>query len=179
MESKIKLLGHALHPMLIVFPLGLLGTSVIFDIIYLISNNPAMAEVSYWMIVAGLIGGLVAAIAGWLDWAAIPNGTRAKLIGLWHGVGNMVVTTLFAASWLVRFSADFRHPDISAQILSFIGLALALVTGWLGGELVDRMAVGVDRGAHLDSLNSLSGRPATESAKPGTIDRAKRPATES
>src|SRR5436190_16013168 len=114
MESKVKFLGHALHPMLIVVPLGLLSASVVFDIIYLTSNNPAMAEVAYWMIVTGLIGGVLAAIAGWLDWTAIPNGTRAKVIGLWHGVGNMIVTTIFAASWLVRFSADIRHPDISA-----------------------------------------------------------------
>ena len=33
----------------------------------------------------------------------------------------------------------------------------ALVTGWLGGELVDRLEVGVNRGAHLDAPNSLSG----------------------
>jgi hypothetical protein len=35
-------------------------------------------------------------------------------------------------------------------------------TGWLGGELVDRLGVGVDRGAHLDAPSSLSGRPAAE-----------------
>jgi hypothetical protein len=38
------------------------------------------------------------------------------------------------------------------------------VTGWLGGELVDRMGVGVDRGAHLNSPSSLSDRPATDGA---------------
>ena len=33
MESRAKLFGHPIHPMLIVFPLGLLAAAVIFDII--------------------------------------------------------------------------------------------------------------------------------------------------
>ena len=50
-----------------------------------------------------------------------------------------------------------------ALVLSFAGFVLAGVTGWLGGELVDRLGVGVDDGAHLDAPNSLSDRPAGES----------------
>jgi uncharacterized membrane protein len=34
MESRAKLLGHPIHQMLIVFPLGLLATAVIVDVIY-------------------------------------------------------------------------------------------------------------------------------------------------
>lgn len=41
---------------------------------------------------------------------------------------------------------------------------LALVTGWLGGELVNRLGVGVDTGAHLDAPSSLSGHTSTEIA---------------
>ncbi len=41
---------------------------------------------------------------------------------------------------------------------------LGAVTGWLGGELVDRLGVGVDDGAHLNSPSSLTGRPAHEGA---------------
>ena len=54
------------------------------------------------MIVAGVIGGLAAAPLGWIDWFAIPGGTRAKSIGLWHGVGNVVVLVLFVVSWFLR-----------------------------------------------------------------------------
>ena len=62
-------------------------------------------------------------------------------------------------------------PSTGAFVLSFIAVALALVTGWLGGELVDRLGVGVDRGAHLDAPSSLSGKPATEQASPREIRR--------
>ena len=44
MESKAKILGHPIHPILIVFPLGLLATSVIFDIVGLVSQVPRWAE---------------------------------------------------------------------------------------------------------------------------------------
>ena len=67
--------------MLIVFPLGLLPVASIFDIIYLYTNNGQWAGVSYWVIAAGVIGGLIAAVFGLIDWLGIPTGTRAKFIG--------------------------------------------------------------------------------------------------
>jgi uncharacterized membrane protein len=161
MESKAKLLGHPLHPMLIVFPLGLLATAVVFDIVGLAKSDSSWFGISYWMIAAGIIGGLLAAVFGLIDWAAIPSGTRAKNIGLMHGAVNVVVVLLFIGSWLLRSSAP-QSPSSTALALSFIALALALVGGWLGGELVDRLGVGVDNGAHLDAPSSLSGRPARE-----------------
>src|SRR5207248_4270898 len=91
MESRAKLAGHAIHPMLIVFPLGLLGMAVIFDILRLATGNTGFATAAYWDIVAGIVTGLVAAVFGLVDWLAIQAGTRAKVIGLWHGGGNVVV----------------------------------------------------------------------------------------
>ena len=162
MDSRIKVLGHPVHQMLVVFPMGLLATGVIFDIIYLIKRNPTMATVAYWMILAGIIGGAIAAPFGFADWRAIPANTRAKRVGVIHGLGNVLVLILFGLSVLGR-TADPTH--MVYYVLSFAGFALAGVTGWLGGELVDRLGVGVDSGAHLDSPNSLSGRPAQEHAR--------------
>jgi len=159
MDSRAKFLGHPIHQMLIVFPLGLLATAVIFDVIFLISDNPTTAVVAYWMIVAGIIGGLAAAPFGWIDWFAIPRGTRAKSVGLWHGAGNVIVLLLFVGSWFLRRDLP-ESPEALAFLLSFGGAVLALVTGWLGGELVDRLGIGVDDGAHVDAPSSLSGRPA-------------------
>jgi uncharacterized membrane protein len=168
MESRAKSLGHPIHQMLIPFPFGLLSTAVVFDIIYLVWSNPTMATVSYYMIVAGIIGGLAAAPFGLIDYLAIPQGTRAKSVGLLHGVGNVFVLLLFAGSWYLRYShsnaAITYTPGAAALVLSFAGFALAGGTGWLGGELVDRLSVGVDDGAHLDAPSSLSNRPASENA---------------
>jgi uncharacterized membrane protein len=159
MESRAKLAGHPIHQMLIVFPLGLLGMAVIFDIIYLVSKNSRWTEAAYYNIGAGIISGLLAAVFGFVDWYAIPRGTRAKRIGLLHGVGNVVVVGLFAVSWLLR-RPSYATPPHGAIVLGLIGLLLALITGWLGGELVDRLGVGVHNDANLDAPSSLSGRPA-------------------
>jgi uncharacterized membrane protein len=169
MESRAKILGHPIHQMLIPFPFGLLATAVIFDVVYLIWGIPTMATVSYWMIAAGIVGGFIAAPFGLIDWFAIPQGTRAKSVGLVHGLGNVVVLLLFIGSWWLRYGTATAPtaylPGTLALVLSFAGFALAGLTGWLGGELVDRHAVGVDDGAHLNAPNSLSGRAASENAK--------------
>ncbi len=61
MESRgAKLFGHRIHPMLIPFPLGLLSTSIVFDIVYLLTDNGKWSEIAFWMIAAGVIGGLAA-----------------------------------------------------------------------------------------------------------------------
>jgi uncharacterized membrane protein len=162
MESRAKLFGHPIHPMLIVLPLGLLIMAVIADVMYLVTDSAAWATVAYYNIAAGIITGLLAAVFGTIDWLAIPSGTRAKWIGLYHGVGNVVVVAVFALSWWLRSADPAFIPSTRAFALGVAGLMLGAVTGWLGGELVDRLGVGVDDGAHLNSPNSLSGRPAHE-----------------
>ena len=162
MESRVKFLGHGIHPIMIVFPLGLLATAVVFDIIHLIGGNPTFAVVSYWMISAGLIGAAIAAPFGWIDWFGIPSGTRAKSIGLMHGLGNVTALLFFVASWWFRHDAPER-PEMLASLFSFIGAGLATVAGWLGGELVERLGIGVHEGAHVDAPSSL----VTSSARDG------------
>jgi uncharacterized membrane protein len=158
-SSGAKLFGHPIHQMLIVFPLGLLAMAVIFDVIRLFSGSPAMAVSSYYMIAAGVIAGLVAAVFGLIDWLAIPARTRAKSIGAWHAIGNVAVLLLFAASWWLR-RPDVENPTTLAFVIALVGAGLSLVTGWLGGELVDRLGIGVDEGAHPNAPSSLSGHPA-------------------
>lgn len=161
MESRTKFMGHPVHPMLIVFPLGLLVTAVVFDIVYLSTQDTIFSTIAFYNIAAGLIGGLLAAVFGWIDWFAIPGGTRAKSVGLTHGLGNVVLVLLFGISWLIRLGAVDYVPTTFALILSFAGILLGLVTAWLGGELVDRLGVGVDPGAHVDAPSSLSDAPAS------------------
>jgi uncharacterized membrane protein len=159
MESRAKLLGHSIHQMLIVFPLGLLATAIIFDAITLFGDNPRWTEMAFYMIGAGILSGLVAAIFGAVDYYAIPAGTRAQRIGALHGLGNVGVVLLFAVSMWFRWDSP-ANPHTAAYVFSFAGALLALVTGWLGGELVDRLGVGVDNGANLNAPSSLESRSA-------------------
>ena len=161
MDSKAKILGHSIHQILIVFPLGLLGTSAAFEIAYLATRDQNMATMTLWLMVAGVISGAVAAPFGWIDCFAILWRTRAKSVGLTHGLLNAAVLTLFAANIWLRWR-ESHIPSSLAFALTFIGVGLAVMGGWLGGELVSRLGVVVHGGAHLNVPNSLSGRLASE-----------------
>lgn len=156
MESKVKLFGHPVHPMLIVFPMGLFSTAVIFDLLYSMARRPFLAIASFYMGVSGVIGGLLAAIFGLMDWIAIPRNSRAKRIGAWHGLGNFLIVLIFTVSTWLRSRRRHFAPDGQARLLSLTGSALALLTSWIGGELVYRLGVGVDPGAHVNAPNSLT-----------------------
>jgi uncharacterized membrane protein len=152
--------------MLIVFPLGLFVAALICDILYFVTGNEELAIFSYYAILGGVVGGLLAALFGLVDWLAVPAGTRAKQVGLWHGLGNFVVVILFAVSWWLRRDDPAYLPTGVPFILALLGGGIGLIAAWLGGELVDRLGVGVDPGAHLNSPSSLSDRPASDSGHP-------------
>jgi uncharacterized membrane protein len=141
MPPRLRILGHPVHQTLIVFPLGLLATSFFFDLAWLALGRAQLGATASWLIVAGVIGGAIAAVFGTMDWLSIPKGTRARRIGAWHGGGNAVVALLFALSWLLR-REDPTHPDGLAIGLSALGVLLTVLTGWLGGELADRFEEG-------------------------------------
>jgi uncharacterized membrane protein len=164
--SRAKVLGHAAHPMLVVVPLGMFVGAEVFDAVYYFGGkaNPTWATVAYWMTVVGLVGGVVAAVPGWIDWFGIPPRTRAKAVGLVHGLGNgLGVLGLYGASWWLRKDDPASPPDL-ALLLAAGGLALGGVTAWLGGELIERLGISVHPGANPNAPNSLSGQPASGTA---------------
>jgi uncharacterized membrane protein len=163
MESRAKFLGHPVHPMLIVLPLGLFIGAVACDAIHLWRGSAAMVIVSYLNIAGGIIGGLLAAVFGLVDWIAIPSGTRAKQIGLLHGGANLTVVVSFAIAWWLRSQTADHVATNGIFLLEVAALVVGAIAGWLGGELVDRLGIGVDDGANMDAPSSLSGRPAKAS----------------
>jgi uncharacterized membrane protein len=157
-QSRVRALGHPVHPMLIVFPLGLFVMAVVFDLVWLITDNDIFGQVAYWDIAAGLVGAILAATTGLLDWTAIPAATRAKRIGLLHGAANAVVAVLFLIVWLVRMDHTEHVAGGAMFTLEVIAIAISGVAAWLGGELVDRLGIGVDEHANPDASSSLGSR---------------------
>lgn len=153
MEARVRVAGHALHPMLVVFPLGLLATSVAWDICRLATGNPMWGTVAFWTIVAGVIGALLAAVPGFVDWLGIPGGTRAKGVGMIHMVLNLVVVGLFIVSLAARWAADggYASAGFGRMVWGWIGVALALASAWLGGELVETLGISVRPDASVNA----------------------------
>jgi uncharacterized membrane protein len=156
----MKLLGHPVHPILVVFPLGLLLTTVLLDLAYGVWQNPHFAFAASCVIAVGVASGLLAEIFGLWDWLYIKKPSRARRVGAWHGIGNFFVVLLFAYSLYLRQQRPGFIPTGSALTFSYAGAALLLVTAWLGGELVYRMGEAVDKGANPDAPSSLTHKDA-------------------
>jgi len=158
MESRLKVLGHPVHPMLVMFPIALFVTAVIFDLVDVLGGPRFLGEVAYWNIVVGLVGGVLAVVAGAVELLAIPAGTRAKRIGVVHGSINVGVLLLFGGIWAVRMAADERGAGGALFAIELVALAGVGLGAWFGGELVDRLGVGVDADAGLNAPSSLRAR---------------------
>ena len=158
MKARVLVARHALHPMLIVFPLGLLATSLVWDICRLATGNPTWGTIGFWTIVAGVVGGLLAAVPGFIDWLAIPNDTRAKSVGVTHMVLNLAVVGLFVLSLALRYTTPGGYAMAGAgrMFWGWIGLGLATVSGWLGGELIETLGISVHENANPNAPSSLS-----------------------
>jgi uncharacterized membrane protein len=156
MEAKARLLGHPIHQMVIVLPLGLLIAAWLADIGLFASGNSVLAQVAYWNTAGGIVTGLFAAIFGFIDWLAVPIGTRAKRVGAWHAGCNVLMLLLFVGSLLIRHPIIGHLPNTAAFACATAGLLVGMVSGWLGGELVNRLGIGVSENVGLDAPSSLS-----------------------
>lgn len=131
---------HPIHPMLVVLPLGLWIAALVFDIIHAVSGNPLWRTLAFWNIAAGIIGALLAAVPGFVDYLDLQG--RARRIATFHMILNLGAVALFALNWYVRTRVA---PDSWWPLaLSVIGVVGIMISGWLGGELVYAERVGVE-----------------------------------
>lgn len=157
MRSRVRAAGHAVHPILIVFPLGLLTTAVGFDVLHLVTERVSFAFTAAHLIAAGVLMGVVTAATGWLDWWLVtPRGSRARRVGLLHGLVNAAVLVLFAVSWAMRLAETDWMPGWPALVAAWLGVLAGGLGGWLGGELVERLGISVDENANPDAPSSLA-----------------------
>lgn len=158
MESRIRVLGHSVHQMLIPLPAGLFIVAALLDVVGVFVKSAWIPTVTFWNIALGIISGLVAAMFGAADWTKIPSGTRAKRIGTLHGVSNVIAVVMFSAALWMRSMDSLRRTDMASLTLEIVAFMLLGMAGWFGGELVDRLGIGVDENAHADAPSSLRTR---------------------
>jgi uncharacterized membrane protein len=131
---------HPIHPILVVLPLGLWVAALVFDVIYAFTGRPDTRAAAFWNTGAGVIGALLAAIPGFVDWLSLTG--RAARIGTYHMILNLAAVAIFAVNWFVRTRVGTDSPW--PLILSIVGVVAIGIAGWLGGELVYRYRVGVE-----------------------------------
>ena len=147
MASPASLGGHPVHPMLIPFPIALWVFSLIADVIYLWRGNPVWRDwVAFYTLLGGIVGGVLAAVPGLIDWLSLTD-PAVKKIANWHARLNVIALLIFVASFYLRTTSGAGLVGGSYTIpfaLSVVGVILITISGWLGGEMVFRHGVAVD-----------------------------------
>jgi uncharacterized membrane protein len=140
--STVAIAGHPVHPALIVFPVAFLIGAFLTDVAYWYTRDPFWARGSFWLLVAGLIGGLVAAITGLLDFLRIER-VRKRTAGWAHLIFNIVALSLTIANIIIRWNNQVGGVLPSGLLISLIVTTLLGASGWYGGELVYRHKIAV------------------------------------
>ncbi len=138
-------LKHPLHPLLVHIPVGLWILSLVFDIAsFNARDGNIFVQASYYTMLVGVIGALLAALAGFADFLDIPGGTRAKTIGWTHMLLNLIIVLLYVLNLWIRYGQ--LGLDVVAGLpfaLSLIAIIMLVVSGYLGGVLIYQHGVGV------------------------------------
>lgn len=140
--SKAAIGGHPIHPALIPFPIAFLIGAFLTDLAYWLTGDPFWARGSFWLVGAGLVGGLFTAVFGLIDFLSIGR-AREHLVGWIHFLGNAAALILALTNLILRW----REPTAAVLpwglILSTMIAGILVVTGWIGGELTFRHMIGV------------------------------------
>jgi nitrite reductase/ring-hydroxylating ferredoxin subunit/uncharacterized membrane protein len=130
-------LEHPLHPALTSIPLGAWTTTVALDAKAAVSGDESYSRAADFALGVGLVGAVGSAVTGLTDWSETDG--RAKRIGLVHGLLNVAATAMMATAYVLRRRNDRR----AGQACTLAGVAVATVSGYLGGDLVFGERIGV------------------------------------
>ena len=145
MRSKASVQGHPIHPMLVGFPIALWVAGFIFDLIGARGSNAGLWAAGFYSIIGGCVGAVLSAVAGVIDLLqTVPPESSARNRGLLHGGLNSFALLLFIYV-AYRLGSPSAVPEGVTLLLMGIGVVTIAISGWLGGTLVYRNQIGVDR----------------------------------
>lgn len=154
MKSKAQIGGHPLHPILVTIPIGLFVATLAADVIYAVGGNGFFYDVAWWTMAMGVVGVVFAAIPGLIDYLGVARRTQANATALAHMALNSAVSLMYLANLYLRY--DHAAVVGGAWWLAFgmdvAAVALLSASGWLGGELVYRYGIGMERDAMRISM---------------------------
>jgi uncharacterized membrane protein/nitrite reductase/ring-hydroxylating ferredoxin subunit len=142
-----KPLRHPLHPILVHFPIGLFILSLLLDLGSLaFPSTPHLVREAFYAMLLGIIGALIAAVPGFVDYTDIRDDHPGKRTATAHLTLNLIVVGLYGINLGVRSSTlDALKTPVGPLILSLLGITLLSVSGYLGGRLVYDEGISVGR----------------------------------
>jgi nitrite reductase/ring-hydroxylating ferredoxin subunit/uncharacterized membrane protein len=143
MRSRASIKGHPVHAILVSFPIALLSSTLLLDVIAFFSNEQSFAPAAVYTGAGGIIFALLAAIPGIIDYRySVPPDSSAKKRATRHGLTNTVMVLIFSLALYLKLKTEAGLPVIIA--LETIGTILIGIAGWMGGTLMVRNQIGID-----------------------------------
>lgn len=147
--STFAIAGHPVHPMLIPFPIAFLVGALVTDLVFALTAAELFGRMSVWLLAAGIVTGVVAAVPGLVDWLTTRRARRLAA-GKIHAWGNALILAIAVVNGGLRVFGDPLMAITPWGLILSAVVALGLaVTGWTGGELSYRHMIGVDPHADL------------------------------
>jgi uncharacterized membrane protein len=171
MGSRLRLRGNAVQPLLLMFPLGLVAVAMIFDVSHLGGAPAILGTVAYWNIVAGLVGGGLAAAVLWIDSRSTPHRAAARL-GVFRFLLDLAVLIVFAVILLLRVRTADRTADPGLVVVELAGMLTAGFAAWFGGRLGEPAATAA-RGGRLRQPAATAARGDRLREPPAATARAR------
>jgi len=144
LEPTAQIAGHPIHVMLVPIPITCFVGAFLTDVAYWLTAEMMWADFSAWLLVVGLIVGVLAAIAGLTDFLG-SRGIRRQSPAWPHMLGNIAVLVLAFFNMLIHTRDAWTSVVPTGIILSLVTVLILPVTGWLGWSMVYRHGVGVVR----------------------------------
>jgi len=140
--STARIAGHPIHPMLVPFPIACFVGTLVTDLTYWGTAEIMWADFSAWLLFAGLVMGVLAVIAGLIDFLG-SRSVRALAPAWLHMAGNVIVLVLAFSNALVHSRDAWTSVVPAGLVLSALTVLVLLFTGWMGWAMVYRHHVGV------------------------------------
>jgi uncharacterized membrane protein len=141
-RSTAQIAGHPIHPAIIPFPIAFLVGAFVTDLAYSSSHDAFWARASFWLLAAGIVMALAAALFGFTDFFGERRIRDLRAAWL-HLIGNLTAVVLSLVNWFMRYQNGDTGFYPAGLYLSLVVVVLLLFNGWQGWEMVYRHHVGV------------------------------------
>ncbi|MDG4797372.1 DUF2231 domain-containing protein [Micromonospora sp. WMMD1082] len=154
MQSRLRVQGHPIQPMLVTFPYGLFVCAALFDLADVAGGPVFLGEVGYWTAVAALVAAALTTLAGMVDlWDVPPDRTRRTAITF--NLVNAGMAGLFLLSCLIRADASHRGASPVLLVVELLALVVGGLGVRLGARLMRHFEAGHGEAASFDALRAV------------------------
>lgn len=156
MESRLRVQGHPIQPMLVTFPFGLFVSAAVFDLADVAGGPAFLGEVGYWSAVAALVAAALAAVAGMVDLWDVRAG-RTRRTAVTFNLVNAAMAGLFLLTCLIRAHSPQRGATAVLLVTELVALAVGGVGVWLGARLMRQFDRGRAEPSGFEALGTVTG----------------------